>query len=196
MEIYAHRGFPFTGKQLCTLAYEMATRDKKRGFSPVKMTAGRCWLRGFYKRHPEVRSKVSVNLSVSYISAGGMTMPPLVIFKAARIKPEWRKAVPTGYMIRGSSSRYINAKLFQEYGEHFVHFVTEKKILTRDRKVLLLLDMHKSHLFNLGFMEFMRGHNVEVCCFPPHCTHVLQPLDDMPFALFKAEYQRQLLQIN
>ena len=22
----------------------------------------------------------------------------------------------------------------------------------------------------------MRGHNVEVCCFPPHCTHVLQPL--------------------
>ena len=174
--LYARRGFPFTGKQLCTLAYEMATRDKKRGFSPVKMTAGRCWLRGFYKRHPEVRSKVSVNLSiaraisanptqishffdqykewvdnwgleylpnniwnvdecgvgdvpqpstvvgvtgecsfqtvsgekptnttvVSYISAGGMTMPPLVIFKAARIKPEWHEAAPTGYMIQGS----------------------------------------------------------------------------------------------
>ena len=63
--LYAHRGFPFTGKQLCTLAYEMATRDKKRGFSPVKMTAGRCWLRGFYKRHPEVQSKVSVNLSIA-----------------------------------------------------------------------------------------------------------------------------------
>ena len=62
--------------------------------------------------------------------------------------------------------------------------------------MLLLLDMHKSHLFNLGFMEFMRGHNVEVCCYPSHCTHVLQPLDDEPFALFKAEYQRQLLQIN
>ena len=133
---------------------------------------------------------------VSYISAGGMTMPPLVIFKAARIKPEWREAAPTGYMIRGSASGYINAKLFQEYGKQFVRFVTEKKILTRDWKVLLLLDMHKSHLFNLGFMEFMRGHNVEVCCFPPHCTHVLQPLDDVPFALFKAEYQRQLLWIN
>ena len=171
--LYVRRGFPFTGKQLCTLAYKMATRDKKRGFSPVKMRAGRCWLRGFYKRHPEVRSKVSVNLSiaraisanptqishffnkykewvdnwglkylpnniwnvnecgvgdvpqpstvvevtgecsfqtvsgekptnttiVSYISAGGMTMPPFVIFKAARIKPEWCEAAPTGYMI-------------------------------------------------------------------------------------------------
>ena len=65
MILFACRGFPFTGKQLCTLAYEMATRDKKKGFSPVKMTAGRCWLRGFYKRHPEVRSKVSVNLSIA-----------------------------------------------------------------------------------------------------------------------------------
>ena len=47
--LYVQRGFPFTGKQLCTLAYEMATRDKKRGFSSVKMTAGRCWLKGFRK---------------------------------------------------------------------------------------------------------------------------------------------------
>ena len=138
-----------------------------------KIAGGRLWLRGFYKRHPEIRSKVSVNLSiaraisanptqishffnqykewvanwgleylpnniwnvnecgvcdvlqpstvvgvtgkcsfqtvsgekptnttiVAYISAGGMTMPPLVIFKAARIKPEWCEAAQTGYMI-------------------------------------------------------------------------------------------------
>ena len=99
-------------------------------------------------------------------------------------------------MIRGSPSGYINSKLFQECGKQFVRFLTEKKILTRDLKVLLLLDMHKPHLFNFSFMEFMRAHNVEVCCFPPNCTHVLQPLDDMPFTLFKAEYQRQLLWIN
>ena len=45
-------------------------------------------------------------------------------------------------------------------------------------------------------MEYMKSKNVEVCCFPPHCTHILQPLDDTPFALFKAEYQRQLLHFN
>ena len=100
-----------------------------------------------------IASKPTNTTIVSYISAGGMTMPPLVIFKAARIKPEWHEAAPTGYMIQGSASRYINAKLFQEYGGQIVHFVTEKKILTRDRKVLLLLDMHKSHLFNLEFMK-------------------------------------------
>ena len=56
--------------------------------------------------------------------------------------------------------------------------------------------MHKSFLFNLDFMEYMKAHNVEVCSFPPHCTHVLQPLDDVPFACFKNEYQRELLIMN
>ena len=123
-------------------------------------------------------------------------MPPLIIFKVNKIKPEWQEAAPTGYMIRGSATGYINGRLFQEFGEHFVQFLTEKKILAGNNKVLLLLDMHKSHLFNLGFMEYMKSKNVEVCCFPPHCTHILQPLDDTPFALFKAEYQRQLMHVN
>ena len=133
---------------------------------------------------------------VSCVSAGGLAMPLLIIFKANKIKPEWREAAPTGYMIRGSATGYINGRLFEEFGEHFVRFLTEKKILAGNNKVLLLLDMHKLHLFNLGFMEYMKSKNVEVCCFPPHCTHILQPLDDIPFALFKAEYQRQLMCVN
>ena len=36
---------------------------------------------------------------VSCMSAGGLAMPPLIIFKAKKIKPEWREAAPTGYMI-------------------------------------------------------------------------------------------------
>ena len=268
--VYARRGFPFTGKQVCVLAYEMAARDNNKGFSPVKRKAGRCWLKGFYKRHPEIRKKTSINLSigraiaanpvqigrffdqytqwledwglecapnriwnvdecgigdvpqttsvvgvtgerafqtisgekpqntiiVSYISAGGLAVPPMVIFKAAKIKPEWREAAPSGYMVRASQSRYINSRLFQEYGEHFIKYLIEKKILVGDVKVMVLLDMHKAHLFNLGFMEYMKARNVEVCCFPPHCTHTLQPLDDTPFALFKVEYQSQLMRIN
>ena len=57
---------------------------------------------------------------VSCVSAGGLAMPPLIIFKVNKIKPEWREAAPTGYMVRGSASGYINGKLFQEFGEHFV----------------------------------------------------------------------------
>ena len=43
--------------------------------------------------------KLTNTMIVSYVSAGGLAMPPLVIFKAAKIKPEWREAASSGYMI-------------------------------------------------------------------------------------------------
>ena len=140
--------------------------------------------------------KLQNSTIVSWVSAGGLAMTPLIIFRANKIKPEWQEAVLTGYMVRGSVTGYINGKLFQEFGEHFVRFLTEKKILAGNNKVLLLLDIHKSHLFNLGFIEYMKSRNVEVCCFPPHCTHILQLLDNTPFALLKADYQRKLMHVN
>ena len=44
------------------------------------------------------------------------------------------------------------------------------------------MDLHKSHLFNYDFMKMMKDNNVEVCGFPAHCIHLLQPLHDIPFA--------------
>ena len=55
--------------------------------------------------------KLQNSTIVSCVSAGGMAMPPLIIFKANKIKPEWREAAPTGYMIRGSATGYINGRL-------------------------------------------------------------------------------------
>ena len=133
---------------------------------------------------------------LTFVSAGGLSLNPMLIFKASKIKTKWREAAPSGYMLRPSATGYINAKLFYEYREYFIKFLKEYDILTGNKKVLLLLDMHKSHLFNLDFIEYMKAHNVEVCSFPPHCTHVLQPLDDVPFTCFKNEYQRELLIMN
>ena len=48
-------------------------------------------------------------------------------------------------------------------------------------KVLLFLDMHKSHSFNLIFMDHMKATNVELCCFPPYCTNELQFLHNIYF---------------
>ena len=55
-----------------------------------------------------------------------------IIFKPTKIKPE---VTPTGYYIWGSKTGYINAKLFQEYGEHFVKFLRENNIITRENSV-------------------------------------------------------------
>ena len=94
--------------------------------------------------------------------------------------PDWREAAPSGYVIRASKTGYIQSKLFAEYDEKFIQFLKEKK-LDKNGKHLLLLDSHSSHSFNLHFMQYMKAHDVEVLCFPPHCMHLMQPLDDVPF---------------
>ena len=77
---------------------------------------------------------------ISYVSTGGIAMHQF----AVKIKPEWCKAASTIYMIHESQTGYINTNLFQEYGEQLIQFLTEKKILKGDNKVLLLPNMHKS----------------------------------------------------
>ena len=131
---------------------------------------------------------------LTYVSAGGMSMSPMVIFKASRVDREWYEAAPTGYVIRATKTGYINSKLFAEYGEKFIQFLQEKKLY--GGKNLLLLDSHSSHSFNMHFMKYMQAHGVEVLCFPPHCTHLMQPLDDVPFGGLKNAYQQEILDYN
>ena len=68
--------------------------------------------------------------------------------------------------------------------------------MTPGVKHLVLLDLHKSHLFNTHYMEYMQANNIEVCSFLPHCIHVLQPLDDLSYAMLKRKYQKELLPFN
>ena len=116
----------------------------------------------------------------------------MVIFKGSRIKDKWREAAPSGYTLKATESGYVNAEVFSDYGKEFVLFLRERNLLRPDQKHLVLLDLHKSHLFNMKYMTWMKENNIEVCCFPPNCTHILQPLDDVPFAALKTRYQKEL----
>ena len=78
----------------------------------------------------------------------------------------------------------------------FCPFSQRKELLGNGQKVLLRLDSHKNHLFNLHFMQYMKANGVEVCCFPSHCTHIIQPLDDTPFGNFKRVYHKELYEWN
>ena len=45
-------------------------------------------------------------------------------------------------------------------------------------------------------MSTMKKNKIEVCCFPPHTTHMIQPLDDIPFAMLKQKWQTALQEFN
>ena len=144
-----------------------------------------------------VAGEKGVNTTImTFASAGGITTPPMIIFKCGKIPPEWREAAPTGYLLHCSVKGYVNACLFLEYGEHFVQYLKEKHLLNTHDRHLLLLDSHKSHLFNLAFMRCMMNNRIEVLCLPPHYTHLLQPLDDAPFASLKRKFQSALIAHN
>ena len=119
---------------------------------------------------------------VSYISAGGMYCPPMIVLNGSRVQPQWREWAPAHWMIRCSDSGYINMKLFLEYGKFFLDWLKTQPI---QGPFLILMDLHKSHLYNAPFLTAMKDNDVSVCSFPPHCTQAIQPLDDVPFAQLK-----------
>ena len=140
---------------------------------------------------------------VTFISAGGLATPPMITFKAYKVQTDWREAAPSSYFVCSSASGYINSDLFFEYAQKFVQFLKEKNILEekkpgedRRKRIMMLLDLHKSHLFNLKFLNYIVTNQIKVCSFPPHCMLILQPLDDVPFDNFKIQYQAKLLKVN
>lgn len=53
---------------------------------------------------------------------------------------------------------------------------------------MLILDGHSSH-YSLEFLEFAIKHNIVVLGYPPHCTHALQGLDVVCFAIAKMNWK-------
>ena len=42
----------------------------------------------------------------------------------------------------------------------------------------------------------MRANDIEVLTIPPHTSHILQPLDSIPFAQFKKHWEKNLMRFN
>ena len=85
--------------------------------------------------------KLVNTMLLMYVSAGGLDMPPILIFKGSKVDPDWREAALSGYVIRASKTGYIQLKLFAKFGEKFIQFLEEKK-LDKNGKHLLLLDLY------------------------------------------------------
>lgn len=66
----------------------------------------------------------------------------------------------------------MNGEICLKWLKHFSRFAQPLP----EKKVLLLVDGHSSHK-SLEVLEYAKHNNIILFCFPPHCTHRLQPLD-------------------
>ena len=131
---------------------------------------------------------------LSFVSAVGNVVPPLVIHKGQRVQDSWKIKAPGDVQLGTTTKGYITKSKFHQYGLHFIKYL--KNTGLAKRKNLLIVDGHKSHLYNLPFYEAMRANDIEVLTIPPHTSHILQPLDSMPFAQFKRHWEKNLMRYN
>ena len=127
---------------------------------------------------------------LTFANACCQIFPPLVIFKGAKMSDAWQTNVTPNVTISASPKEWINKDVFLNYGVRFVHWLKRNQRLGKPH--LLLIDAHKSHIYNLPFLWLMVANKFEVPAIPGHTSHILQPLDLTPFANFKTNWNIQL----
>lgn len=107
------------------------------------------------------------------MSAAGSFMPPLFVFPRQRHNLEFMRNAPPGSFAEFHKTGWMQKEIFERWLEKFIIFTNASK----DRPVLLILDGHSTHTKSIELIQMARDNGVILLCFPPHCTHKIQPLD-------------------
>lgn len=114
------------------------------------------------------------------VNALGNTIPPMFVFPRVFYKDHFIRGGPPGCVGTYNKSGWMQGEQFLEFIQHFVSHVRP----TLEKKVLILLDNHESHLY-LPVVDYCRENGAVLLSFPPHYSHKQQPLDRSVFGPFK-----------
>lgn len=133
-----------------------------------------------FRPAPGSRDHISV---LTCFSAAGEDVPPFIIYsKAYPGGVCYKTEGPPNALYGWSESGCINSDLFKKW--FLKHFLVHAR---KERPLLLIFDGHKSPV-NLEVVEAARREDVVLLCLPPHCSHILQPLDAGLFVLLKQRF--------
>lgn len=117
------------------------------------------------------------------ISAIGNSIPPLFVFPRVREQDYMTIGAPPGSKAATHPSGWMTADNFELYLSHFIKFAKPSK----DKKALLILDNHSSHISPNG-LDICKQNGIVLLTIPPHTSHRLQPLDVAVYGPFKAYF--------
>lgn len=127
--------------------------------------------------------------AVVMVNAAGQKVPPMIIHKGRKVQQAWKENSNQA-LVRASPSGWINKDLFWEFGNHFIEFL--KTTGLDNKRHVVFLDGHMSHTYNIKFLHMMTQNQITVVCLPAHTSHFLQPLDGVPLAILKSQWQVEL----
>lgn len=133
---------------------------------------------------------------IECISATGISLPPLVIFKGITVQQQW---FPTDlqpmkdWLFTATPNGWTDNKSGLEWLQKV--FIPRTQPEDPHAARLLVLDGHGSHESD-EFMWECFHNNIYLLFLPPHSSHVLQPLDLSVFSPLKHAYRTQLSKLG
>ena len=125
---------------------------------------------------------------IGCVSASCACVPPMLVFGGRkRMDPTLLAEAPEGAIGGVSDSGWVTTQLFLQWFHHFVEHAGPSK----ERRVLLIMDNHTSHISS-DIITQARLHGVDIVTIPPHSSHVLQPLDLTIYGPLKQAWARQI----
>ncbi|KAJ8312138.1 hypothetical protein KUTeg_009511 [Tegillarca granosa] len=120
-------------------------------------------------------------------NAIGQQLPPYFVFAGKRKMDHLIEGGLPGTDYDVSESGWSNSNIFENYiKNHFMKFVQPKE----GEHILLLYDGHVSHV-TLSLLDWARENRIILFVLPPHCSHILQPLDIGCFGPLQRIYNRE-----
>ncbi|XP_072036875.1 uncharacterized protein [Amphiura filiformis] len=113
----------------------------------------------------------------------------MVLYKGVRINKILVDSAPEGWKTGFTKNGWVTSIAFEKwFDELFVPYVNKYvKPILKEKKIILLLDGHRSHE-TLHLLTEAKKHDIEIVCLPPNTTHVLQPLDVSCFKSLKCKW--------
>jgi hypothetical protein len=126
---------------------------------------------------------------IECISAAGDSLMPLIIFKGKNLNSGWLPSqTPQDWYFAVSENGWTSNKIGLQWLIKIFEPQTREK--ARDQPRLLIVDGHGSHI-QADFIAYCMENDIDLLVMPPHCSHLLQPLDVGVFAAFKRAHSNQ-----
>ena len=122
------------------------------------------------------------------INASGTTISNYYIFKWIRKLKNYTCLCEKGALVGMQRKGWIDTIHFIEWMHHFIYKLEREESLSQEKRHLLILDGHKSHI-SLEVLMTANDHGIDMISLPSHTFHSLQPLDVGCFRPFKVAFR-------
>ena len=123
-----------------------------------------------YNVSSESKEQITV---LGCVSANGDFQKPFVLFPGVRPSFNFQNVNPDNYNVGNTQNGWMTSEAFFSWFSNLFFAEIRNKV---QFPILVFLDGHSSHV-GLAMSEFCRKNNIILYCFPPHASHIIQPLD-------------------